>query len=565
MLLFLAGWAAWAGVEVARAASSGGDGIRLGRAAAASAADGALTDAGPLADLRRSQAQFESARRSLHSLPLKGVGVLPVVGRQVRELQTLSEGAVEVAGVSADTLEAAQAALAGDRSDGPQRVALIRALGAVADEGARRTAAVRRSPGRNLVGPVRERHDEFGREVDRLRSTLEGAAAGATATADLLGGPRRYLVLAANNAEMRAGSGMFLSVGALETRDGTLRLLPFTAAGDLKLKAPGVPISGDFADRWGWLSPGQEWRNLGVSPRFDQTAPLAASMWQAAGRGTVDGVLAVDPLFLKAVLEAVGPVEAAGQRLDSSNVTARILHDQYVDHADDPDQGARREELGLVASAILGALETRSWDPGRLGKAVAGAARDRHVLAWSSRPDEQRGWVAAGIDGALDGDSLLLGVLNRGGNKLDQFLSVDASLDVGSSGDKVEGVLTVRLRNDVPTGEPRYVAGPDPNSGVGEGVYLGLLSVNLPGTARQARIDGVSQLAVAGADGPTRVVGTEVIVPRGERRTFVVRFEMPPGPGSLRVEPSARVPFVEWAAQQRTLLWSHGPQSVKWW
>ncbi len=288
-------------------------------------------------------------------------------------------------------------------------------------------------------------------------------------------------------------------------------------------------------------------------------------MWQAAGRGPVDGVIAVDPVFLKAVLEAVGPVEAAGRQLEGSNVIGRILHDQYVDHAKDPDQGARREELGIVASAVLGALETRSWDPGRLGKEVAQVARDRHILAWSSRPDEQRGWVAAGIDGALAEDSLLLGVQNRGGNKLDQFLSVDSSLEVTAAGDKVEGVLTVRLRNDAPLGEPRYVAGPDSRSGVGEGVYLGLLTVNLPGAAGQGRIDGVDQLAVVGPDGPTRVVGTEIQVARGEERTFVVRFDLPAGPGSLRVEPTARFPLVRWAAQQRTFLWTTGPQRVKWW
>jgi len=564
VLVFLVAWGAWAGLELMQAARDGRQGVRLARGAANAAADGAITDRGPLTDLRRGQARFEAAQGSLHALPMRGLGLLPVLGRQVRELQRLSDGAVEVTDISADTLQAAQAAMATDRTTALERVAVIRALGAAADNGARRAAAIHRTSGRNLVDPVRKQHDMFWKEVDRAQVTLGRAAAGLTATADVLGGPRRYLVLAANNAEMRAGSGMYLSVGALETRDGKLGLIPFTPSSDLTLAPPGVPISGDLADRWGWLSPGQEWRNLGVSPRFDQTAQLAAAMWQANGRGPVDGVLAVDPVFLEAVLDAVGTVEVDGERLDSSNVTRRILHDQYVAHAGDSDQGARQEELGLVARAILGALETRSWDPARLAKSVAEVAQGRHILAWSSRPVEQRGWMAAGIDGAMAEDSLMLGVLNRGANKLDQFLSVDASLDITPTDGKVDGVLTVRLRNDVPVGEPTYVAGPNAKSPAGEGVYLGILTVNLPGAAAQERIDDIRYLAVAGADGPTRVIGAEVRLARGEERTYVVRFELPAGPGSLQVEATGRVPSVRWAAQHSTTRWAERPQRVTW-
>lgn len=563
VFLLLVAWGVWGGVELLLAAQAGHQGVRLSRGAADSASGGSLKDPELVADLRRGRVRFERARASLHSVPLRGVSLLPVLGRQVRELQDLSDGAVQVADVSIDTLQATQVALNSDRSTGPERVAVLRSLGAAAGDGARRAATIHRTPGRNLLGPVRRQHDEFARQLERVQSTLGRAAAGATATADVLGGPRRYLILAANNAEMRAGSGMFLSIGGLETKEGRLELIPFRPASDLRLAPPGIAISGDFADRWGWLSPGREWRNLGASPRFDQTAPLAASMWEATGGGPVDGVLALDPLFLKAVLVAVGPVEVAGRQLDSSNVTDRILHAQYVDHAADPDQGARHEELGLVAKAVLSALETRSWDPALLAKAMAEVARDRHVLAWSSRPKEQQGWVAAGVDGALTGDSLLLGVLNRSGTKLDQFLSVDASLDVVSSAGPAEATLTVHLRNDVPLGEPTYVAGPDPRSGVGEGVYLGILSVNLPGVARQSRIDGVDQLAVAGADGPTRVVGTEVRVARGEERTYVVRFELPPR-GSLHVEADSRVPAVAWTAQHHSIRWSERSQRISW-
>lgn len=71
--------------------------------------------------------------------------------------------------------------------------------------------------------------------------------------------------------------------------------------------------------------------------------------------------------------------------------------------------------------------------------------------------------------------------------------------------------LRVALRNETPDGEQSYVAGANPAaSGVAEGVYLGILTVNIPGAASGAYVEGVEQLAVAGPDGPTRVVGFTV-------------------------------------------------------
>jgi hypothetical protein len=238
--------------------------------------------------------------------------------------------------------------------------------------------------------------------------------------------------------------------------------------------------------------------------------------------------------------------------VDDKTVEDLVLHGQYVQHAGDPDQSARRERLGSVAHAVVVGLEERPWSASLLGRALAKAAGGRHVLAWSSHQHEQDGWIATRIDGALGPDSLLVGVLNRGGNKLDRFLTVDASLQVRRAHGRADGVLRVRLRNDVPAGEPPYVTGPAPGSGVGEGVYLGIVSVSLPGDARNGRIDGEAALAVAGADGPTRVVGAVFTLSPGAQREMVVRFELPSRRRALRIEPSARIPPMSWAAGGHT-------------
>ena len=75
-----------------------------------------------------------------------------------------------------------------------------------------------------------------------------------------------------------------------------------------------------------------------------------------------------------------------------------------------------------------------------------------------------------GVAGALTSDSLFVGVLNRGGNKLDQFLRVNADLSLTREKSTVHAVLRLELRNTARQGEPSYIAGPNRFSGVGPGV-----------------------------------------------------------------------------------------------
>jgi hypothetical protein len=74
----------------------------------------------------------------------------------------------------------------------------------------------------------------------------------------------------------------------------------------------------------------------------------------------------------------------------------------------------------------------------------------------------------------------------------------------------------------------------------------------MPATATGARFDGVDTLAVAGRDGPTQVIGFQFELPRGAQRTVVAKFRLPTKSGSLRVEPSARVPPVAWRSGAST-------------
>jgi hypothetical protein len=257
-------------------------------------------------------------------------------------------------------------------------------------------------------------------------------------------------------------------------------------------------------------------------------------------------VLAVDSVALRATLEVIGPVDVNGRRVSEDNVVDLLLHDQYVEHAEDPDQARRREELGEIAAAVINAIDDRDWSVAEMARTLGEAARGRHILAWSKRAAEQRAWRSAGVDGTLEPNSVLVGILNRGGNKLDRFLDVDVAAETRARGEAREVVLRVALRNTVPRGEPDYITVGPSDNGLAEGEYGGIVAVTLPGAVAEARTDGYETYAAAGRDGPTNVVAPAVRLARGASATLVFRFTVPTALGSLRIEPSARVPATRW-------------------
>jgi hypothetical protein len=549
-LAVVAAWLVFVALALVRARSD----LVAGRAAAEAARrrpPATLVEGGSLADLQTALSRFTAARARLRSPALLPVRVIPFVGRQVREADTVSHAAAQLAGIGLDGVRSGRRIVGAPHTEGPQRVQLARDLAALAESTQRRLERIDIGPSSLLIPPVADARRQIERELTGVQSGVARGAVAARAISGLLAGPRRYLIFAGNNAEMRAGAGMFLSVGEMEAADGHVRLAGMTSVINVPVPSGAVPLTGDMAGRWGWLEPNNDWRNLMLSPRFATSAELASQMWVATGHPPVDGVLVLDPVALQGILQATGPVSVAGRTVGAEQVVSELLHDQYARFPQLVDRPERRDELAELASAAVSKLESGNWSAATLGEGLARGARGRHVLAWSSRPDEQRAWEAAGVSGTVDRSTLLPAVISRGGNKVDQFLSVRADLHLQPSGDHTDARLELRVHNGIPPGEVQYIAGPHFGTGLHDGDYLGIAAFTIPGDASGARIEGVSDLAVAGPDGPTRVVGAELLLPRGVDKTIVALFRLPGGHGRLRIEPSARVPAVEWTVDGR--------------
>lgn len=529
--------------------------LRAGRDAASAARDhlGAedVADGVPLHDLAEAAERFSDAHARADGLVLAPLRIVPVVGRQLRSVRALSSAAATIADAGAEAVDEAQEVLDRPSSEGSARVTQVREVNEIVEAVHARLETIDGlGPSEGLIGPLADARAELAEDLEEARTTIADARVGSRAALALVEGPRRYLVVAANNAEMRAGSGMWLQGGPLVTANGKLDLedmVPLHLDADPPTGA--AAPRGALLERWGFLNPGDEWRNLMASPRFPESAELATRMWSAAGRGEVDGVIAIDPIGVQAIIAATGPVSIGDRTIAAEDVPQELLHDQYLqlgDSTDDYRNAERRESLGDLADAAVAALDSGDWSTSTLIRELGDAISGRHVLAWSKDETEQRGWAAAGMSGELTEESLLVSVANRGANKLDWFLDVDAELVAEQAADGVDVRVELTLTNETPEGEPRYVQGPNPELDLDAGEYRGIVAVNVPGAAEDSRFEGVDQLAVAGADGPTRVVGFQLDLARGERRTVVLRFHLPDGWDRVVVEPSARVPVVSW-------------------
>ncbi|MHB8505210.1 MAG: DUF4012 domain-containing protein, partial [Acidimicrobiales bacterium] len=391
----------------------------------------------------------------------------------------------------------------------------------------------------------RHQRHTFARDLARVESVLARADGAARGAAALLGGHHTYLLIAANNAEMRAGSGMALEVGTLRTDNGAVTVGTLRPADTLIDRFPGVSPTGDLAARWGFEDPAVDFREVFLSPQFPANAALTARMWAAYTRQPVDGVLMVDVQALADLLQAVGPVTAGGTTLTAGNADSYLLEQQYAGESDAQAEAARHERLGLLAAAAFARIETGGVSLSRVARALGQAAAGRHLLVWAADPAAEADWVAAGAGGVVSGNEVLLALLNQGANKLDPYQQVDAHLSVTPQGHDSRITVEVTVTNDTPSTLTGYAAGGLP--GLAPRVYAGAVALDFPSFAGDVSAAGFP-LEAAGRDYGAQVLAAPVTIPDHGTKVVVFHFAVLDRHGALVVEPSARIPPTNWTA-----------------
>ncbi|MGH8984179.1 MAG: DUF4012 domain-containing protein, partial [Acidimicrobiia bacterium] len=326
-----------------------------------------------------------------------------------------------------------------------------------------------------LVGPVRDAIDEVEEELaDTEQDAVRGAAAARVAPA-VLGaeGPRRYFLAVQNPAELRATGGFIGSWGILTAVDGTVDLEFIDGVDTLNRgRGPDRVITGpeEYLERYGRFEPALTWQNVNMSPDFPVVGEVIAELYPESGGEQIDGVIAVDPAGLAALLQLTGPVRVEGwpEPMTARNVVDVTLRQAYEAFAREP---ARADFLGDVADAVFDvATDGDLGRPGRVANVLGKAAREGHFSLYFSRPQEEAIAELVNADGAVprtDGDSLMLVTQNAGANKIDYYLhrhlNYSVRLEPSASGKSahVSGTLDVGLENTAPDSLlPQSVIGP---------------------------------------------------------------------------------------------------------
>ena len=502
-----------------------------------------LLHPGTRANVAKARSDFGHAASRLDNPLLAPIRILPVASRHLAAAKHLAHGSRDGAAVADTALRDLQGLVDRPHATGSQRIALLRDLASVASRAKEGLDGID-------VGTAHALASSLGDKVTELQSQRDDAIQGAsrlsavsTALADVLDGPEPYLLLGANNAEMRADQGMFLSASTLSLSGGTIRLGPVQPTAEIFLPKGSVPVTGDLARNWSWLDPGRDLRNLGLTADLPQSAKLAVANWaKVPGGAKTAGVIVVDVDAIRSLLRVVGPVTVDGVRYTADNVRGRLLREQYQAFG---DRDVRRDQLGQVARVIFDQLQQGHWKVDVLATELADAVQGRHLMVWSTKAATERAWHEVDADGHLTERSLSVALLSRDGTKLDSWVKTRAEL-TSSDVDADHRRITVRYRitNTSPGTGPVYVVGPSV-AGLAAGDHKGLLVVNVPGGSTDVRITGATPF-LAGHDGPTEVVGGQVVVRKGRTVTVTVTATLPAGLTDVVLEPTARIPHTDW-------------------
>jgi len=529
--LILIGWSSFSAIRASGRADN----------AVAEIAAGGLAGA-EIEQLRAIESDLVVAGERLHDPWMRPLEYVPFLGRQLRAAQTLDASALEAIGAGADAVEALDRA----RSSSNQLELLQFARAELQIARAKLATTVLPSS-TFLLPPLVSARNRLGDQLVEIDKELDRFQAVADAFGSLIESDATYLLAAANTSEMGAGTGMLLSYGLLEIGENGISVDDFQSV-NLLGRPSGVSIPDEIRDRWFSLDPGNIWAYTALlTPRVEEVGRITADMWASVESTEIDGVLIVNPVALQILLEAGGnkTVEISGETYPVDVVGRFFGRLQYQLY---PDSAERRDVIGPVAAAAFETVFGDVADPQVLVDAIFEAVDGRHLMAWSRDPVQQQRWERLGMSGSLQPDSLMVSVLNAGGNKLDSFLEISSDVSWRPIGDRTAVRVEIEIRNTASGGEVAYVAGGGRLS-ADAGQYVGYVTVNLPAGATCAVMTGTTETNAAGSDGPTYQLVHILELQPGGSAAYELNFELPATFSTLTIEPSGRLPGISWTAQ----------------
>jgi hypothetical protein len=502
------------------------------------------------AALEGAGASLSRATRRLDSWPVKAARIIPGIRQNLKVATALAKAGAEFSLAGRDGLDLLRLFPIEDgHVDVPWRDGVVDVRRLVEASGPARRLETRiakayeiaaSSDESLLILPVREARAEALKVLGRAKRDVEVASAMSFLLPRALGADERrtWLLAAENLAELR-GRGGFVGSWALAEADGgavTLgSFMPLSRLPSLNTEyRGGVPV--EYRDHYYRLGALSTWSNLTMSPHFPSAASLFLERVAASGGPLAQGMISTDPQALSYLLEVTGPIEVSRvpHPITAENVVEWSLNRAYYQF---DDKQERKDTLAEVAEKVWQRLISgRDLDPAALFEAFGRSLTERHLVVYSSDPEEQAVIQRLGIGGEVKrvtGDYLFIVGQNAGENKMDYYLERDISYrgDLSHDGG-INGTLEVTLRNTAPSDIPlpNYIGGSRPHLGLESGTARTYLSVFVPGRAilREVLVDRESSNNFDNRlEFDKRVFIVNLDVKAGESRSVTFRYLVP--------------------------------------
>ena len=469
---------------------------------------------------------------------------LPFIGPSFDAVHVLSAATADVAAAAQPIVDrlhgisgsgAGLAALSGSADDLRQ---LQHVLGGAA-------AQVQRLPNAGLLLGT----DRVVNKAKKGLPQLLDATAQATAFVELLPGitggdqPKKWLVMLQNPAESRGTGGLFSAFAIVEFADGAPRIVE-AASRKSSLDSGSIPYA-DVVDpptQALWGSDLGDWASFNLSSDFPSVARLAAA--GMALRGTpIDGVVAIDPSAVSALLAGTGPVEHRGVTIDADSAQQFFTRDIYTKYPDFPDVAAKDELVMGLLYATADSLLKRPLAVKDLWSATQAAVDGGHIKAWSSDPDIEK-WLQGNPTGGQvapsAGPDAVININNVTGGKVDAYVTgavdyqIRQCLVAGTTG-TAQSTVAVALTNAAPEDLPPYVDLRLDDPSRPEGSTKVFVHVYGPrgSTATSALLDGNPVFVSTGLEAGRPVWGAPIELVRGQTHTLSLSLHEPVVKGAV--------------------------------
>jgi hypothetical protein len=320
-----------------------------------------------------------------------------------------------------------------------------------------------------FVGSLRGPFEEYVDLVSDAASGLRSAKTATEVAPTMLGadGPRDYLLVFQNNAEIRSTGGLSGSWARLHTEDGRIQLEEQGNATDFQASSKPVAsvskaedaVYGDVIARY--------FQDPLMVPDFPRAADLFDAFWRTEHPSVdLDGVLTLDTVGLSYLLRGTEPVVTQGYTLNPETVVQLMLNQVYID-IDDPEK--QDDVFTLAAAKIFSAVTTGVTSPTELVKAVGQAVDERRLLVASFEDGIAAKLRGTQIAGELSGDDgstphVDLTVNDATGSKMSYYLDYDTEVRATSCADDVQQLVgSMKLRQTITSKDaarlPDYITG----------------------------------------------------------------------------------------------------------